>query len=109
MPVIHLIRHALASFGGNSYDVLSEVGERQSELVDQALAARGVRASRVAAGTLRRQIDTARVEPELDERWNEYETAAVLQEHGPDLGGDRTEMGAAPGMTSREFQQVLDS
>jgi broad specificity phosphatase PhoE len=109
MPVIHLIRHAQASFGGDSYDVLSSIGERQSELVDQALAARGIRASRVAAGTLRRQIDTARVEPELDERWNEYDTAAVLAAHGPDLGGDRTEMGATPGMTSREFQQVLDS
>jgi broad specificity phosphatase PhoE len=109
MPVIHLIRHAQASFGGDSYDVLSEVGERQSELVDQALAARGIRASRVAAGTLRRQIDTARAEPSLDERWNEYDTAAVLAAHGPELGGDRNEMGAAPGMSSREFQQVLDS
>jgi broad specificity phosphatase PhoE len=109
MPVIHLIRHSQASFGGGAYDVLSEIGHRQSELVDAALTARGVTASRVVAGTLRRQIDTARVEPELDERWNEYDTAAVLAAHGPDLGGDRTEMGAAPGMTSREFQQVLDS
>jgi broad specificity phosphatase PhoE len=109
MPVIHLIRHAQASFGGDSYDVLSEIGERQAELVDAALKARGVEASRVAAGTLRRQIDTARVSPELDERWNEYDTAAVLAAHGPDLGAQRTEMGAVPGMTSREFQQVLDS
>jgi len=109
MPVIHLIRHAQASFGGDSYDVLSEIGERQSDLVDAALKARGFEPTRVAAGTLRRQIDTARVEPALDERWNEYDTAAVLAAHGPELDGDRNEMGAAPGMSSREFQQVLDS
>jgi broad specificity phosphatase PhoE len=109
MPVIHLIRHAQASFGGDAYDLLSDIGHRQSDLVDAALTARGIVASRVAAGTLRRQIDTARVAPELDERWNEYDTAAVLAAHGPDLGAQRTEMGAAPGMTSREFQQVLDS
>jgi broad specificity phosphatase PhoE len=108
MPVIHLIRHAQASFGGDSYDVLSEIGHRQSDLLDAALRSRGVEAARVAAGTLRRQIDSARVEPELDERWNEYDTAAVLATHGPELGGERTEMGAAPGMTSREFQQLLD-
>src|SRR5215831_11675686 len=93
MPVIHLIRHAQASFGGDSYDVLSSVGERQSDLVDAALKARGFEPTRVAAGTLRRQNDTA----------------GVLAAHGPELGGDRNEMGAAPGMSSREFQQVLDS
>jgi broad specificity phosphatase PhoE len=109
MPVIHLIRHAQASFGGDAYDLLSEIGLRQSELVDAALTSRGVSASRVAAGTLRRQIDTARVAPELDERWNEYDTAAVLAAHGPDIGAQSNETGAAPGMSSREFQQVLDA
>jgi broad specificity phosphatase PhoE len=112
MPVIHLIRHSQASFGGDSYDLLSDLGHRQSSLLASALEARGVRASRVASGTLQRQIDTARAcwddHPELDERWNEYDTAGVLVAHGPDLG-DRNEMGAAPGMSSREFQQVLDS
>ena len=116
MPVIHLIRHAQASFGGDSYDVLSDLGHRQSALLDHALTARGVHANRVAAGTLRRQIDTARAcaacpssGPELDGRWDEYDTAGVLAGHGPQLGAERTDMGAPPGLSSREFQELLDS
>jgi broad specificity phosphatase PhoE len=117
MPVIHLIRHSQASFGSDSYDVLSELGHRQSDLLDAALAARGVRADRVVTGSLRRQIDTAGacklsapVAPEIDPRWDEYDTAGVLTVHGehPPEGGERTDLGAAPGLSSREFQGLLD-
>jgi len=116
VPVIHLIRHAQASFGAESYDVLSELGERQARLLDEALAGRGVRADRVVVGGLRRQADTAKAcprsapgEPVVDARWDEYDTADVLAHHGPGFAeGPRTDMGAPAGLDSRAFQDVLD-
>jgi len=117
MPVIYLIRHAQASFGDTSYDVLSELGHRQAGLLDESLASRGVRAARVEAGTPARQQDTARAcprsapgEPRIDPRWDEYDTAAVLTEHGgaTPRSEQRTELGAPAGISSREFQALLD-
>jgi broad specificity phosphatase PhoE len=117
MPVIYLIRHVQASFGDASYDVLSELGHRQAELLDESLARRGVRAARVEAGTPARQQDTARACPRsapgelrIDPRWDEYDTAAVLVEHGADRPGEgqRGELGAPAGISSREFQALLD-
>lgn len=117
MPVIHLIRHAQASFGSEAYDVLSELGHRQAALLDGALERRGVRADRVVCGTHRRQIDTALActaaapgKPQIDSRWDEYDSAAVLTTHGesPPDSGERTDLGAAPGISSREFQDLLD-
>ena len=117
MPVIHIIRHSQASFGGDSYDVVSELGHRQSALLDEALAARGVRADRVAAGALQRQQQTARAcvrsapaELVVDPRWDEYATADVLAVHGdlPQQEGEGTELGAPAGLTSQEFQALLD-
>jgi broad specificity phosphatase PhoE len=117
MPVIYLIRHAQASFEQDSYDVLSATGERQSELLGGALRERGIRPDRVVAGTLRRQRDTAlgclgaldgRLE--ADRRWNEYDTPSILAAHGAAKSDDRplTELGAPAGLTSREFQALLD-
>lgn len=117
MPVIYLIRHAQASFGDASYDVLSELGHRQAELLDESLARRGVRATRVESGAPARQQDTARACPRsapgelrIDPRWDEYDTAAVLIEHGAEPQGDgqRGELGAPAGISSREFQALLD-
>ena len=117
MPVIYLIRHAQASFGDGSYDVLSERGERQSALLGTALSERGIRPSRAVAGTLRRQRDTAlRSAPaldgrlETDRRWDEYDTADVLAVHGALPAGDqaRTDMGAPAGITTEQFQALLD-
>lgn len=117
MPVIYLIRHAQASFGDGSYDVLSERGERQSALLATALSERGVRCSRAVAGTLRRQRDTAlRSAPaldgrlETDGRWDEYDTAEVLAIHGDVAAGDQalTDVGAPAGITTEQFQALLD-
>ncbi len=59
MGVIYLIRHGQASFGAADYDRLSELGQRQSELLGRALAAR-IPAPRVArSGTLTRHRQTA--------------------------------------------------
>jgi broad specificity phosphatase PhoE len=117
MPTIHLIRHAQASFGAADYDVLSDLGHRQAQELDLALAARGVHPSRVLSGTLRRQQDTARACPrlsagrtlELDARWNEYDSAGVMAAHsGRAEDGCAGGIGAPAAMSSREFQSVLD-
>jgi broad specificity phosphatase PhoE len=119
MPTIYLIRHAQASFGPADYDVLSDLGYRQCELLDAALAARGARPSRVLSGSLRRQQDTARAcallssqtTLEVDPRWNEYDSAGVMAAYGNLVGsGAATDdgIGAGPGLSSRDFQAVLD-
>ena len=54
MSVLLLVRHGQASFGAADYDRLSALGERQSRLVGEALAARGVRPDLVVRGSLRR-------------------------------------------------------
>jgi broad specificity phosphatase PhoE len=117
MPVIYLIRHAQASFGEHDYDVLSERGHEQASRLGAALSTRGVRAVHAVAGTMRRQLDTARAcsasapgEPVADPRWNEYDSADVLAHHGPgDSGGPpRDRIGAPSGLSSREFQSLLD-
>ena len=83
MPVVLLVRHSQASFGADDYDVLSEVGRRQSELVGAELRRRGLRDPVSVAGGLRRQQDTALLalpdEPlVVDRRWDEYDHLGLL-------------------------------
>ncbi|MDX6743905.1 histidine phosphatase family protein [Actinocorallia sp. A-T 12471] len=82
MPVIHLVRHAQASFGAADYDALSPIGPEQAAVVGRALAARKPRDPVIVAGTLVRQRDTARAVAEAvgaaepvgrDARLNEYD------------------------------------
>ena len=118
MPVVCLIRHAQATYGSDREDALSELGQRQAALLDDALARRQIRPQTVAVGTLRRQADTARAcrlsvtdEPLVDTRWNEFAAADVLAHHGsiPPSDGPRNELGAPPGLAAREFQALLDA
>jgi broad specificity phosphatase PhoE len=115
MPTILLIRHAQASFGSGDYDVLSERGRRQVEILHAALEAQGVGGEKLLSGSLRRQRDTAEPwlgsgrELDIDQRWNEYDSTDVLRAHGDDSaslehsGGD-----SWPGLTSQQFQVILD-
>ncbi|MGH3625430.1 MAG: histidine phosphatase family protein [Sciscionella sp.] len=91
MAVVYLIRHAQASFGTADYDVLSELGHRQAELLGAELLRRGVRPNLVCSGSMRRQRDSAAtclasgripVSIEVDERWNEYDHVDVLARYG---------------------------
>lgn len=107
MPTILLLRHGQASFGSDDYDVLSETGVAQVPVAAAAVAARGARPTRVLAGTMRRQLDTAKPWDDLgierDPRWNEYDTS--------DLMGAHSESGASLENTTldtRAFQAVLD-
>jgi broad specificity phosphatase PhoE len=111
MPVILLLRHAQASFGGDDYDVLSERGHAQVRALHAELARRGVASARLVSGSLRRQLDTAGPfgEPEVDARWNEYDTADLLAAHSSsEMRADRAG-GGTLALDTREFQRVLDA
>ena len=92
MPVVYLVRHGQASFGAADYDVLSDLGREQSEMVGATLGGRGLREPLAVAGTLRRQRETATlalaaagldVEPGTDGRWDEYDHMGLLQRYPP--------------------------
>lgn len=115
MPIILLVRHAQASFGSADYDVLSSTGHEQTELLVAALARRDLDVTRVAAGSARRQQETAApcaaqrgLEVEIDPRWNEYETEEVLEHHGQEAVSLDGTGSAGEGISSRQFQAVLD-
>jgi broad specificity phosphatase PhoE len=111
MPVVLLVRHGQASFGADDYDVLSQAGRAQSEVVGAELARRRLRNPVAVSGTLRRQRDTARIalaaadldiEPTVDGRWDEYDHLDLLKRYV------RVPEGEAP-TSSREVQGLLDA
>jgi broad specificity phosphatase PhoE len=114
VPSILLIRHAQASFGSDDYDVLSPHGHAQVQALVEGLAARGVRASRVVCGDLRRQRDTAApcaqaagVSLDVDPRWNEYIDRDILTHHASVPAGLDHHSGDAT-LSSRDFQDILN-
>ncbi|MCD0449705.1 histidine phosphatase family protein [Actinocorallia sp. API 0066] len=107
MPVIHLVRHAQASFGAADYDALSPVGPDQAAVVGRALAARKPREPLITAGTLVRQRETAlglagtagfAGPVDTDARWNEYDFLHLVAE--------AAEVGQA--RSNADFQGLLD-
>lgn len=97
MGSIYLIRHGQASFGSHDYDVLSELGVRQAQLLGEHLAQLGVCLNRCISGNLRRQQDTALTalaalgqhgqtpELEIDPAFNEFNADAVIASQLPEL------------------------
>ncbi|MGX9891491.1 histidine phosphatase family protein [Streptomyces sp. NPDC002276] len=90
MGVILFVRHGKASVGAADYDVLSDTGERQSELLGTEFSRRGVSATRILTGRLNRQQQTARCTRlasswsttlEVDEAWNEFDHMDVVAAH----------------------------
>ena len=116
MPSVLLVRHGQASFGGESYDVLSERGHEQAGVVAADLDARGLNATRLISGGLRRQLDTAApiaertgLEVEVDPRWDEYRSDDVLSHHSEvDAREERAAGSPAPEISSRDFQALLE-
>ena len=92
MSRIILVRHGQASWGKKDYDKLSDLGHEQARAVGEELAARGVEASRVVTGAMRRQRDTGAglvegagwsMETETDSAWDEYAHSAILTAYKP--------------------------
>lgn len=59
MATLFLVRHGQASFGAANYDCLSATGRQQARWLGEYFRTRGLAFSRVFAGTLVRQQDTA--------------------------------------------------
>ena len=91
LSTIYFIRHAQAGPRDN-YDLLSELGCKQAQLLGEHLARRGVKLSAIYSGGMRRQIETAEIarsvlvgaklspsEITTDERWNEFSLADVYR------------------------------
>jgi len=60
MATLFLVRHGQASFGSANYDCLSATGRQQARWLGEYFAERGTEFTRVVAGSLSRQQDTAR-------------------------------------------------
>ena len=99
MGQILLVRHGQASWDGEDYDVLSEVGHRQGELLGAALAARDIRPDLVVTGGMRRHRETVEnlvdgaslghVGVELDAGWDEYDHVSMLAQVPTSFAGDK--------------------
>ena len=110
MGQLLLVRHGQASWDGEDYDVLSEVGHRQGELLGAALAARGIRPELVVTGGMRRHRDTVEnlvagaglghVGVELDAGWDEYDHVSMLAQVPTSFAGDKP--------TAAEFQAWME-
>jgi broad specificity phosphatase PhoE len=114
VPTILLVRHAQASFGAEDYDVLSDPGHAQAAVLADELARRGLRPDLLVSGSLARQRDTlapltAGAPLVVDARWDEYDTNDVLRHHSTTAARqDRPPGSAAPEISSREFQVILE-
>ena len=92
----------------DDYDVLSETGRRQGEVVAGELRRRALRSPVAVAGTLRRQRDTAALAlPDaplrVDPRWDEYDHLGLLERYPPATGAP------AHNGSSRSVQVLLDA
>ncbi len=61
MATIYLFRHGQASFGSHDYDKLSELGERQAEVLGHYLRDNGIVLDAAYSGDLKRQRKTAKL------------------------------------------------
>jgi broad specificity phosphatase PhoE len=110
MGQVLLVRHGQASWDGDDYDVLSENGHRQGELLGAALAARGVRPDLVVSGGMRRHRETVEnlvdgaglgnVSVELDPGWDEYDHLSMLAQVPTSFAGEKP--------TAAEFQAWME-
>lgn len=92
MSTLYLIRHGQASFGGEDYDNLSNLGRRQARMLGDFLLRSGIRFDACWSGTLKRQRQTAAEvrdcfdtsglkmpDPEQTIALNEYDYESVLR------------------------------
>lgn len=103
MSWIYLVRHGQAGTRID-YDKLSELGVDQARRLGKHLHGQNLELTRMVAGGLKRQIETARVveamfrasgaatpELETDPAWNEFDLDAVYRELAPQLAEEDPE------------------
>lgn len=104
MAHIHLVRHGQASFGTHDYDRLSELGQRQSQVLGQHLQRLGARFDAMFSGTMARQQDTAKharaqlsetpAELQTDPAFNEYDADGLFRAYLPRVLRENPELAA---------------
>jgi broad specificity phosphatase PhoE len=113
MGTLYLVRHGQASFGEDDYDVLSDLGHRQSVRLGEYFAERGVRFEALIAGTLRRHKQTlAGILEGMNhagehlswEGLNEYDSEAVIATVHP----RKLEKPTTPEMYRHHFRLLRD-
>ncbi len=86
--MLHLVRHAQASFGAADYDNLSDLGHRQSQALGAALKRQGVTPDAVFIGAQKRHRQTwegiesalqTGIEPIVLPGWNEFDFGGLLE------------------------------
>lgn len=110
MGQILLVRHGQASWDGDDYDVLSDLGHEQGRLLGEALAARGVQPDVVVSGGMRRHRETVEnvlagaglggLDVDVDRGWDEYDHVSMLAQVPTRFAGDRP--------TAAEFQAWME-
>ncbi len=92
MARILLIRHGQASFGGEDYDRLSPLGERQAQIVGEHLKRMGRPIAALYSGDMLRQADTADIAArthgalparQVDPAFNEYDAGGLFRSYLP--------------------------
>lgn len=113
MKTLHLVRHGQASWHGEEYDELTDLGRRQATVVGAALAERRIRPDLVVSGALRRQRDTALLasraagwqsDLEVDERWAEFDHVDLVARFDPAY---RTHGDLARALTETDGDQLV--
>jgi broad specificity phosphatase PhoE len=110
MSQLLLVRHGQASWGSDDYDVLSPLGEQQSRILGESLAARGIEADVLVRGAMRRHRQTAEqaaagagwsTKVVEDDGWNEFDHVQMLSMHPSRYGEGET-------MSRAQFQQWFE-
>ncbi|UUZ77685.1 histidine phosphatase family protein [Polaromonas sp. P1(28)-13] len=113
MGTLYLVRHGQASFGADDYDVLSDMGQRQSVRLGEYFAHKGMKFDAVLTGTLRRHLQTyAGISQGLGVaaeavQWpglNEYDSHAVIATIHP----HKLENPTSPEMYRSHFRLLRD-
>lgn len=88
-----LVRHGQAAFGSDDYDRLTQLGRDQARWLGEHLRSLGVGFERIAAGSLRRQQETAQAlatalggTVETVPGLEEYDADRLLEAHGRGAG-----------------------
>ncbi len=115
MTQLLLVRHGQASFGAANYDALSPIGHEQARVLGRALAARGVRPTRVVRGAMVRHRETAEglleglgmdLPLEVDPGWDEFDFQHVI-EVSPDTERLLADLGDAADQRAA-FQEIFE-
>jgi broad specificity phosphatase PhoE len=113
MGTLYLVRHGQASFGADDYDVLSELGHKQSVRLGEYFAGKRIQFDGLIAGTLRRHKQTlAGILEGMNctgehlswEGLNEYDSEAVIATVHP----HKLEKPTSPEMYRHHFRLLRD-